>query len=234
MHLIATYLPFLMHCAFSTSEKVPSPFFATRRYSADTLHGHLSVYTTHTHAVLAPSQVALALPARCTRTLLPPPSPPSSRLCGCCGSMHKPTHQLVHRGAGDALCMVGKVLYMRCRDQQPGHTRTHKSRASHLHTVSITHLSPGQSYGSVTRATALEAAARKAGSSRGGVALVLAAGNVISTPRHLSGLEERGTLIGSRPIRRTVGCAEGDGRAVHPGGSSDDTHTAHNHERGTG
>eukprot|EP00982_Pelagococcus_subviridis_P005225 29565-Pelagococcus_subviridis.AAC.5 len=33
MHLIATYFPFLMHCALSTSEKVPSPFFATRRYS---------------------------------------------------------------------------------------------------------------------------------------------------------------------------------------------------------
>ena len=34
MHLMATYLPFLMHCAFSTSLKVPSPFLATRRYSA--------------------------------------------------------------------------------------------------------------------------------------------------------------------------------------------------------
>ena len=34
MHLIATYFPFLMHCAFSTSENVPSPFLATRRYSA--------------------------------------------------------------------------------------------------------------------------------------------------------------------------------------------------------
>ena len=33
MHLMATYLPFLMHCAFRTSENVPSPFFATRRYS---------------------------------------------------------------------------------------------------------------------------------------------------------------------------------------------------------
>lgn len=34
MHLIATYFPFLMHCALSTSENVPSPFLATRRYSA--------------------------------------------------------------------------------------------------------------------------------------------------------------------------------------------------------
>jgi hypothetical protein len=34
MHLIATYLLFLMHCALSTSLKVPSPFLATRRYSA--------------------------------------------------------------------------------------------------------------------------------------------------------------------------------------------------------
>jgi hypothetical protein len=33
MHLMATYLPFLMHWALRTSEKVPSPFFATRRYS---------------------------------------------------------------------------------------------------------------------------------------------------------------------------------------------------------
>ena len=33
MHLIATYFPFLMHCAFRTSLNVPSPFFATRRYS---------------------------------------------------------------------------------------------------------------------------------------------------------------------------------------------------------
>lgn len=32
MHLMATYLPFLMHWALSTSEKVPSPFFATSRY----------------------------------------------------------------------------------------------------------------------------------------------------------------------------------------------------------
>ena len=32
MHLIATYLPFLMPCAFSTSEKVPSPFFPISRY----------------------------------------------------------------------------------------------------------------------------------------------------------------------------------------------------------
>lgn len=33
MHFMATYLPFFMHCAFKTSEKVPSPFFATSRYS---------------------------------------------------------------------------------------------------------------------------------------------------------------------------------------------------------
>jgi hypothetical protein len=33
MHLIATYLPFLMHCAFRTSEKVPSPFLPMSRYS---------------------------------------------------------------------------------------------------------------------------------------------------------------------------------------------------------
>ena len=34
IHLMATYLEFFMHWAFSTSEKVPSPFFATSRYSA--------------------------------------------------------------------------------------------------------------------------------------------------------------------------------------------------------
>jgi hypothetical protein len=34
MHFMAMNLPFLMHCAFSTSEKVPSPFFPIRRYSA--------------------------------------------------------------------------------------------------------------------------------------------------------------------------------------------------------
>ena len=34
MHLMATYLPFLMHWALSTSEKVPSPFLPIRRYSA--------------------------------------------------------------------------------------------------------------------------------------------------------------------------------------------------------
>ena len=34
MHLMATYLPFLMHWALSTSLKVPSPFLATKRYSA--------------------------------------------------------------------------------------------------------------------------------------------------------------------------------------------------------
>ena len=33
IHLMATYLPFLMHWAFSTSENVPSPFLDTRRYS---------------------------------------------------------------------------------------------------------------------------------------------------------------------------------------------------------
>ena len=32
MHLMATYFPFLMDCALSTSENVPSPFFATSRY----------------------------------------------------------------------------------------------------------------------------------------------------------------------------------------------------------
>lgn len=35
MYLMATYLPFFMHCALSTSEKVPSPFLATSRYSAE-------------------------------------------------------------------------------------------------------------------------------------------------------------------------------------------------------
>ena len=33
MHLMATYLPFLMHCALRTSEKVPSPFLPMSRYS---------------------------------------------------------------------------------------------------------------------------------------------------------------------------------------------------------
>ena len=33
MHFIATYLPVLMLCAFSTSLKVPSPFFEMSRYS---------------------------------------------------------------------------------------------------------------------------------------------------------------------------------------------------------
>ena len=33
MHLMATYLPFLMHCAFRTSENVPSPFLPMSRYS---------------------------------------------------------------------------------------------------------------------------------------------------------------------------------------------------------
>lgn len=32
MHLMATYFPFLMDCALSTSENVPSPFLATSRY----------------------------------------------------------------------------------------------------------------------------------------------------------------------------------------------------------
>ena len=39
MHLMATYLPFLIHWAFSTSLNVPSPFFATSRYSAATAQG---------------------------------------------------------------------------------------------------------------------------------------------------------------------------------------------------
>lgn len=34
MHLMATYLPSFTLCAFSTSEKVPSPFLDTRRYPA--------------------------------------------------------------------------------------------------------------------------------------------------------------------------------------------------------
>jgi len=33
IHLMAVILPFLTHCAFNTSEKVPSPFLAIRRYS---------------------------------------------------------------------------------------------------------------------------------------------------------------------------------------------------------
>ena len=33
MHLIARHFPFLMDCAFSTSENVPSPFLAINRYS---------------------------------------------------------------------------------------------------------------------------------------------------------------------------------------------------------
>lgn len=33
MHLMATYLPVLIDCALSTSEKVPSPFLLIRRYS---------------------------------------------------------------------------------------------------------------------------------------------------------------------------------------------------------
>ena len=36
MHLMATYLPFLMHWAFRTSEKVPSPFLPISRYSVST------------------------------------------------------------------------------------------------------------------------------------------------------------------------------------------------------
>lgn len=40
MHLMATYLPFLMLCAFSTSENVPSPFFATSRYLCMVAHAH--------------------------------------------------------------------------------------------------------------------------------------------------------------------------------------------------
>ncbi len=36
IHLIATYLLVFIHCAFSTSEKVPSPFFANIRYSSIT------------------------------------------------------------------------------------------------------------------------------------------------------------------------------------------------------
>lgn len=43
MHLMATYLPFLMHCAFSTSLKVPSPFLATSRYSVDKQNSQLLV-----------------------------------------------------------------------------------------------------------------------------------------------------------------------------------------------
>ena len=35
MHLMATYLPVLIDCALSTSEKVPSPFLLIRRYSID-------------------------------------------------------------------------------------------------------------------------------------------------------------------------------------------------------
>ena len=34
MHLMARYFPFLMLCALSTSENVPSPFLEIRRYSA--------------------------------------------------------------------------------------------------------------------------------------------------------------------------------------------------------
>lgn len=33
MHLMATLRPFFVHCAFSTSENVPSPFFPITRYS---------------------------------------------------------------------------------------------------------------------------------------------------------------------------------------------------------
>ena len=40
MHLMATYLPFLMHCALSTSEKVPSPFLPISRYSGNAGAGH--------------------------------------------------------------------------------------------------------------------------------------------------------------------------------------------------
>ena len=35
MHLMATYLPVLIDCALSTSEKVPSPFLLIRRYSIE-------------------------------------------------------------------------------------------------------------------------------------------------------------------------------------------------------
>lgn len=37
MHLIATYLLFFVDWAFSTSEKVPSPFLLISRYSRDEL-----------------------------------------------------------------------------------------------------------------------------------------------------------------------------------------------------
>lgn len=45
MHLIATYFPFFMHCAFRTSEKVPSPFFASSRYSAGQAVIQLATYS---------------------------------------------------------------------------------------------------------------------------------------------------------------------------------------------
>ena len=35
MHLMATYLPVLIDCALSTSEKVPSPFLLINRYSIE-------------------------------------------------------------------------------------------------------------------------------------------------------------------------------------------------------
>ena len=45
MHLMATYFPFLMHWALRTSEKVPSPFFATNRYSARSRKGGFPHWT---------------------------------------------------------------------------------------------------------------------------------------------------------------------------------------------
>ena len=43
MHLMATYLPFLMHCALRTSENVPSPFLPMSRYSDKAGGGLLEV-----------------------------------------------------------------------------------------------------------------------------------------------------------------------------------------------
>jgi hypothetical protein len=42
--LIATYLLVFIHCAFSTSEKVPSPFFANIRYSSVTKNQPMQKY----------------------------------------------------------------------------------------------------------------------------------------------------------------------------------------------
>jgi hypothetical protein len=71
-----------------------------------TLHSATSASSpTHTHAACG-SPLASLRSQQDVFSLLPPPSPPSSRRCGCCGSMHNPTRQLVHKGAGDALCMV--------------------------------------------------------------------------------------------------------------------------------